>query len=153
MRQWQDAALIKWTVIDSYSFLIRNTITSSFERVKRDQEILTLLDKLAHRFGCAVVITNDVTTRYFTADKASEEPSIVLALGDAHSHKINQRNILGRIVSDDDPLHNGLHVVLIEKYLFTPRVSVAFRIERGGIRSTRLPAHNGSESVLPAPNQ
>ncbi|ETN63737.1 RAD51C protein [Anopheles darlingi] len=137
---------IQLIIIDSYSFLIRNTITNSLERVKVDHEILTLLHKLAHRFGCAVVITNDVTTDFSSVRKTNEEPLIVPALGDSHSHKINQRILLGRIESSDDPLHNGLYVASIEKSLFTPKVSVAFRIERHGIRNARKPARNGSES-------
>ncbi|XP_050089007.1 DNA repair protein RAD51 homolog 3 [Anopheles aquasalis] len=141
---------IRLIIIDSLSFLIRNTITSAYERVQCAYEILTLLHKLTHRFACAVVITNDVMASVSNADTAGEETLIVPALGSSHSHKINQRIVLDRMESSDDPLHDGLYVASIEKSLFAPRVSIPFRIQREGIRSGRVPAHNRGKCLLPA---
>uniref|UniRef100_A0A2M4BVK0 DNA repair protein RAD51 homolog 3 n=1 Tax=Anopheles marajoara TaxID=58244 RepID=A0A2M4BVK0_9DIPT len=144
---------IRLIVIDSLSFLLRNTIKNSLERVQRAHEILTLLHKLTHRFGCAAVITNDLTTILPRKPTPNADPLIVPTLGDSHSHKINQRIVLGRTESSHDSRHDGSHVALIEKCLFSPRVSVAFRIEREGIRSAKVPAHNGSECMVPTPIQ
>uniref|UniRef100_A0A182N4E6 DNA repair protein RAD51 homolog 3 n=1 Tax=Anopheles dirus TaxID=7168 RepID=A0A182N4E6_9DIPT len=137
-----DGERIKLIVIDSLSFLIRNTITRSLERVKRLHEVLTQLHKLAHRFGCAVIITNDITTRISDAENSQrpEEPQIVPALGGSHTHKINQRILLGRDESNSDhPSQRSppTYVASIVKGNFRPEYTVAFRIETAGIRSVK----------------
>uniref|UniRef100_A0A182FSD7 DNA repair protein RAD51 homolog 3 n=2 Tax=Anopheles albimanus TaxID=7167 RepID=A0A182FSD7_ANOAL len=144
---------IRLIIIDSLSFFIRNAIKNSLKQVKCEHEILTLLHKLTNRFGCAVVITNDLMSCVSNAATTSEEVLIEPALGGSHSHKINQRIVLGRVEPNNDPLHNGLYVALVEKCLFAPRVSVAFRIEREGIRNGRLPDHNETKSSQPVSNE
>lgn len=47
---------IKLVVLDSVSFLIRNNIENSFERIEVDHVILTKLHVLAHQYKCAVGI-------------------------------------------------------------------------------------------------
>ncbi|XP_053671536.1 DNA repair protein RAD51 homolog 3 [Anopheles nili] len=136
-----DHEKIKLIVIDSLSFLIRNTTSSSLKRVKHLHEILTLLHKLANRFGCAVIVTNDVTTRISdneTSERRMEDPRIVPALGESHSHKINQRILLGRdeTCSNLHNLEQISYVASIEKGHFPP-VTIPFRIESVGIRSIK----------------
>ncbi|XP_065078188.1 DNA repair protein RAD51 homolog 3-like [Ochlerotatus camptorhynchus] len=120
---------IKLVVIDSISFLIRNNIESTLERIRVDHIILTKLHVLAQRYKCAIVITNDVTTRFNGQDGSR----IVPALGDAHSHKINQRIVLGQGI-DDQP---GLGIASIDKGLFRTRMAVKFQISQDGIRGVK----------------
>ncbi|XP_049281159.1 uncharacterized protein LOC125762729 isoform X2 [Anopheles funestus] len=131
-----DGEKIKLIVLDSLSFLIRNTITRSMERVKRLHEILTPLHKLAHKFGCIVIVTNDVTTRISDSDTftRTKAPQIVPALGGSHTHKINQRIVLGRDESNYDFHTQPKYVASIEKGHFLPNISVPFRIATTGIR-------------------
>uniref|UniRef100_A0A182JI33 DNA repair protein RAD51 homolog 3 n=1 Tax=Anopheles atroparvus TaxID=41427 RepID=A0A182JI33_ANOAO len=132
-----DGEKIRLIVIDSLSFVIRNTITRTLERMKCLHEILTQLHKLAHRFGCAVVTTNDVTTQLISETDGAES-QIVPALGGSHSHKINQRIVLGKDDgASDNEQQQDKYVALIEKCHFTPKISIAFRIENGGIRSVK----------------
>lgn len=119
---------IKLVVIDSISFLVRNNIENSFERIQVDHVILTKLHVLAQQYKCAIVITNDVTTRI-----NGQDSQVIPALGDTHSHKINQRVILGQ--SDDDPA--GVHIASVEKGLFRTRMAVKFQISQAGIRGVR----------------
>uniref|UniRef100_A0A182JVZ0 DNA repair protein RAD51 homolog 3 n=1 Tax=Anopheles christyi TaxID=43041 RepID=A0A182JVZ0_9DIPT len=133
---------IKLIILDSLSFLVRNTITRSMKRVKRVHEILTLLHKLAHRFGCVVIVTNDVTTRISDNGDNGDRldvPQIVSALGGSLTHKINQRIFLGRDESNFNA-HSQTqpsYVASIEKGHFLPSVTVAFRIETAGIRGIK----------------
>ncbi|XP_035890973.1 DNA repair protein RAD51 homolog 3-like isoform X2 [Anopheles stephensi] len=137
-----DGEKIKLIILDSLSFLIRNTITRSMKRVRRLHEILTPLHKIAHRFGCVVIVTNDVTTRISDSDASDRlaetttittTPQIVAALGGSHTHKVNQRILLGRDESDYDS-QSTVYVASIEKGHFLPRITVPFRIETAGIR-------------------
>lgn len=75
-----------------------------------------------------IVITNDVTTRI-----NGQESKIVSALGDGHSHKINQRIVLGQPV--DDP--SGVNIASVEKGLLRERMAVKFEISPAGIRGVR----------------
>lgn len=113
-----------------------------------DHVILTKLHVLAQQYKCAVgidsltsaqvcfelfsyhqiVITNDVTTRI-----NGQDSQVIPALGDTHSHKINQRVILGQ--SDEDPA--GVHIASVEKGLFRTRMAVKFQISQAGIRGVR----------------
>ncbi|XP_053659771.1 DNA repair protein RAD51 homolog 3-like [Anopheles marshallii] len=133
-----DGEKIKLIILDSLSFLIRSTITRSMKRVKRLHEILTPLHKLANKFGCVVIVTNDVTTRISDTDsfERTEAPQIVAALGGSHTHKINQRILLGRDESnyDSHTEHQPSYVASIEKGHFLPHITVPFRIETAGIR-------------------
>lgn len=135
------------------------------KRVKRVHEILTLLHKLAHRFGCVVsgcncidylpsferikrffpalkvIVTNDVTTRISDVDggERPDVPQIVPALGGSLTHKVNQRIFLGRDESHFDAQSQAppSYVASIEKGHFLPSVTVAFRIEPAGIRGVK----------------
>uniref|UniRef100_A0A340TBH0 DNA repair protein RAD51 homolog 3 n=1 Tax=Anopheles minimus TaxID=112268 RepID=A0A340TBH0_9DIPT len=136
-----DGERIKLIILDSLSFLIRNTITRSMMRVRRLHEILTPLHKLANRFGCVVIVTNDVTTRITDTDtyERTETPQIVPALGGSHTHKINQRIFLGRDESNYDShmQHSPRYVASIAKGHFLPTITVPFRIEMAGIRGIK----------------
>ncbi|XP_058446759.1 DNA repair protein RAD51 homolog 3 [Malaya genurostris] len=122
---------IKLIIIDSLSFLIRNNIENTLERIRIDHRILTKLHVLAHLYKCAVVITNDVTTRI---DSNGTTNSIVIpAIGDSHSHKINQRIVLGQ-TSDEE---SSIFIASIEKSLMRPRTLVKFQITEAGIRRFR----------------
>ncbi|XP_052869269.1 DNA repair protein RAD51 homolog 3-like [Anopheles cruzii] len=128
---------IKLIIIDSLSFVVRNTIPRTLERVKRLHEILTPLHKLAHRFGCVVVVTNDLTTKITDSKKPFDNIQIVPALGESHSHKINQRIILGRDDTNGQQQHLNRYIASIVKSPTTPPISVAFIIETAGIRDVR----------------
>uniref|UniRef100_A0A182LY58 DNA repair protein RAD51 homolog 3 n=1 Tax=Anopheles culicifacies TaxID=139723 RepID=A0A182LY58_9DIPT len=136
-----DGERIKLIILDSLSFLIRNTIPSSMKRMRRLHEILTPLHKLAHRFGCVVIVTNDVTTRISDSDsyERTETPQIVPALGGSHTHKINQRIFLGQDESNYDfhSQHQPRYVASIAKGHFLPTITVPFRIETAGIRGIK----------------
>ncbi|XP_062560190.1 DNA repair protein RAD51 homolog 3-like isoform X1 [Armigeres subalbatus] len=119
---------VKLVVIDSISFLIRNNIENTLERIRVDHVILTKLHILAQQYKCAVVITNDVTTRI-----NGQVSKIVPALGEGHSHKINQRIVFGP--SSDDP--PGIGIASVEKGLFRTRMAVKFQISNAGIRGIR----------------
>uniref|UniRef100_A0A182SFB3 DNA repair protein RAD51 homolog 3 n=1 Tax=Anopheles maculatus TaxID=74869 RepID=A0A182SFB3_9DIPT len=135
-----DGERIKLIILDSLSFLVRNTITRSLKRMRRLHEILTPLHKIAHRFGCVVIVTNDVTTRISDPDPCegteTTTPQIVPALGGGHTHKINQRILLGRDESayDSQSHHQPAYVASIAKGHFLPCITVPFRIETAGIR-------------------
>ncbi|XP_050079383.1 DNA repair protein RAD51 homolog 3-like [Anopheles maculipalpis] len=137
-----DGEKIKLIIIDSLSFLVRNTITHSMKRVRRLHEILTPLHKIAHRFGCVVIVTNDVTTRISDSkpiEPMVTKPQIVSALGGSHTHKINQRIFLGRDETDYDSQsdHQPSYVASISKGHFLPCIAVPFRIEAAGIRGIK----------------
>lgn len=66
---------------------------------------------------CQVVITNELTTRHM-----DEEWTITPALGDAHSHKINQRLMLRKEID------TGRRVITIDKSLICGKVSVPFQV-------------------------
>ncbi|XP_055636639.1 uncharacterized protein LOC129775669 [Toxorhynchites rutilus septentrionalis] len=122
---------IKLVVVDSLSFLIKCNTENSLERLEVDYTILTKLHVLAYRYKLAVVITNDCTTRINPSN--STDSTVVPALGECHSHKINQRIVLGAI-NEEQP---GIFIASIEKSLFRPRSSIKFRITEAGIRRVR----------------
>lgn len=120
---------IRLVVIDSYSFLIRCNIESTLERIRMDHTILNRLQILAQKFNFAIVLTNDVTTKLHGPDDPS---SIVPALGDSHSHRVNQRILLGPTANE-----SGAYVASVEKGFHRPRMAVKFQICPAGIRGVR----------------
>ncbi|XP_058822684.1 DNA repair protein RAD51 homolog 3 [Topomyia yanbarensis] len=123
---------IKLVIVDSFSFLIRNNIENTLQRIRIGHIILTKLHMLAHRYKCAVIITNDVTTRIDSSDPNGS--TVLPALGESHSHKINQRIVLGQTGDDEEP---GVFIASIEKSLLQRRTSVKFHIGEDGIRKFR----------------
>uniref|UniRef100_A0A1B0A550 DNA repair protein RAD51 homolog 3 n=1 Tax=Glossina pallidipes TaxID=7398 RepID=A0A1B0A550_GLOPL len=113
---------IKLIIIDSFSFRLRFVEDISL-RSRIGYEILTDLHSLALKFNVAVVITNELTTRHM-----DEEWTITPALGDTHSHKINQRLWFRKEID------TGCHFVTIDKSLICGEVSVPFQIKSTGIR-------------------
>lgn len=118
---------IRLVVIDSYSFLIRCNIDNTLERIRKDHTILNRLQILAQKFKFAIVLTNDVTTKL-----NGNDPSIIApSLGDSHSHRINQRIVLGQT---SEP---GVYVASVEKGFHRPRMAVKFQIGPAGVRGVR----------------
>ncbi|XP_055539011.1 DNA repair protein RAD51 homolog 3 [Wyeomyia smithii] len=122
---------VKLIVLDSISYLIRNNIENTMERIRIGYTILTKLHALSNQYKCAVIITNDVTTRFNPNDPNSS--MVVPALGESHSHRINQRVILGPS-SNDEP---GTIVASIGKSLLRPSATVKFQVTEAGIRRFR----------------
>ncbi|XP_055611013.1 DNA repair protein RAD51 homolog 3-like [Uranotaenia lowii] len=125
---------IKLVVIDSLSFIIRNSIESTLERIRVNHRLLTQLHALAQQYKFAIVITNDVTTRIISGESASV---IVPALGESHGHKINQRVLLGPVSSQRAEAATDIFVAFVEKSLYRPRMAVNFQISAFGIRGVR----------------
>ncbi|XP_053696864.1 DNA repair protein RAD51 homolog 3 [Sabethes cyaneus] len=124
---------IRLVVLDSMSYIIRNNIENTMERIRIGYQILTKLHALANQYKCAVIITNDVTTRFNPNDPSSS--MVVPALGESHSHKINQRIILGPSSNRDDA--PGTILASIGKSLLRPSATVKFHITEAGIRRFR----------------
>uniref|UniRef100_A0A1A9UNF6 DNA repair protein RAD51 homolog 3 n=1 Tax=Glossina austeni TaxID=7395 RepID=A0A1A9UNF6_GLOAU len=124
---------LKLIVIDSFSFPLRFLEDISL-RSRIGYEILTDLQSLALKFNVAVVITNELTTRYVDG-----EWCITPALGETHSHKINQRLMFRK------EMDTGCHIVTIDKSLICGKVSVPFKISSTGIRT-----HNSGRASVNA---
>lgn len=124
---------IRLIVLDSISYLIRNNIENTLERIRIGYTILTKLQALADQYKCAVIVTNDVTTRFNPNDPDSS--MVVPALGESHSHKINQRVILGPSSNRDDG--PGTFIASISKSLLRPSAIIKFHITEAGIRRFR----------------
>ncbi|XP_037952346.1 DNA repair protein RAD51 homolog 3-like [Teleopsis dalmanni] len=113
---------LKLIVIDSFSFPLRSMEEVS-ERTCVIYELLDILQALGRDFKVAIVITNDLTTCL-----VETEWKISPALGELHSHKINQRILLG------NDKNTKFYVALIEKSIVSPRVAIPFQIKISGMR-------------------
>uniref|UniRef100_A0A1B0BKK6 DNA repair protein RAD51 homolog 3 n=1 Tax=Glossina palpalis gambiensis TaxID=67801 RepID=A0A1B0BKK6_9MUSC len=113
---------LKLIVIDSFSFLLR-FLEDIRLRSRIGYEILSDLQSLALKFNVAIVITNELTTRY-----VDEEWYITPALGETHSHKINQRLMFRK------EFDTGRHVITTDKSLICGKVSIPFKIKYSGVR-------------------
>ncbi|XP_037051531.1 DNA repair protein RAD51 homolog 3-like [Bradysia coprophila] len=118
---------IRLIVIDSFSCLFRNmkgdVILSQTVYVT-----LTNLQKLANNFGCAIVLTNELTRRPVST---SDMPDfIVPTLGDSHLHRIGQL-----ITLDQECVGSDIFLARIDKALHAAETVVKFRITENGIES------------------
>ncbi|XP_065354472.1 DNA repair protein RAD51 homolog 3 [Calliphora vicina] len=113
----------KLIIIDSFSFCIRQLDDVKL-RTRIIYEILNDLQILAVEYNVAVIITNELTTRHIDNNWI-----VAPALGDSHTHKINQRLILSQ---EADKEHR---VVLIDKSVLCDKIAVRFKITSNGIRS------------------
>lgn len=116
---------IRLIVIDSFSFLFRQMKNEEGDltRTQLLYETLTNLQKLADECSCAIVLTNELTTRL-----SSDDAFLVPALGDSHVHRVGQLISLGHVDSD-------VFCANIDKSLHSPEVVVMFRITENGIQS------------------
>ncbi|XP_055318102.1 DNA repair protein RAD51 homolog 3-like [Sitodiplosis mosellana] len=119
---------VQLIVIDSFSYLFRS-IDENVNLVQTTYEALSELQKLADKYRCAVVITNELTTRVIP-----DGPScIVPALGESHSHRVNVQLTFGR--DEDD---RRLFVANIDKCFTKCEQKVAFQITKDGLRPYKL---------------
>uniref|UniRef100_A0A182QIY8 DNA repair protein RAD51 homolog 3 n=1 Tax=Anopheles farauti TaxID=69004 RepID=A0A182QIY8_9DIPT len=115
----------------------------NYAHVSDCSQLLEALAILQNRLydGEKAIVTNDVTTRISDAADASQqpdEPQIVPALGGSHTHKINQRILLGRDETNADcSTKPPTYLASVVKSHFKPEVTVAFRIEATGIRGVK----------------
>lgn len=122
-----DSSEIRLIVIDSFSFLFRQTEHSenTMNRTRQLYDMLTDLQRLGDKFNCAIVITNELTTRIVGGNNTYFVPS----MGDSHSHRVTQQITLGR-----EDIRSNIFCANIDKSLHSPEVVVKFRITRDGIR-------------------
>lgn len=118
---------IRLIVIDSFSNLFRqmkgDVILSQTVYVT-----LTNLQKLANKFSCAIVLTNELTRRPVST---SDMPDfIVPSLGDSHLHRIGQL-----ITLDQECVGSNTFFARIDKALHSAETVVRFRITENGIES------------------
>ncbi|XP_011295875.1 DNA repair protein RAD51 homolog 3 [Musca domestica] len=118
---------IKLIVIDSYAFVLRQLDDVDL-RTRVNYEILTDLHNLAMKYGVAIVITNELTTRC----RDNQNWFVCPALGDTHSHKINTRLLMSKDTNDD---HKDYYVVMIDKSVLCNKQAFRFRIKSSGIHS------------------
>ncbi|KAI8129896.1 DNA repair protein RAD51 like protein 3 [Lucilia cuprina] len=114
---FKDDLKIKLIIIDSFSFCLRQLDDVKL-RTRINYEILNDLQTLAMEFNVAVVITNELTTRH-----VDNQWLVAPALGDSHTHKINQRLLL----SHDE--ERGYHVVMVDKSVLCDKISIGFKVK------------------------
>lgn len=119
---------IRLIVIDSFSFLFRQMKYDEGDLIRTQllYETITNLQILADQFNCAVVLTNELTTR--PADSDDVPDVLVPSLGDSHLHRIGQLISLGHVDSD-------VFCANIDKSIHSPEIGVKFRITENGIQS------------------
>lgn len=121
---------IRLVVIDSFSFLFRQMKydKGDLNRTRILYEALTNLQKLADQFNCAVVLTNELTTRM--VDSNNTASYLVPSMGDSYCHRVGQLVTLAQYDGRSDIFYAN-----IDKALYTPEIVVKFRITVDGIRS------------------
>lgn len=119
---------IRLIVIDSFSFLFRQMKYDDGDLIRTGllYETITNLQKLADQFHCAVVLTNELTTR--PADSDESPDVLVPSLGDSHLHRIGQLISLGHVGCDT-------FCANIDKSICSPEIGIKFRITENGIQS------------------
>lgn len=120
---------VRLIIVDSFAtFLID---LEPLERVRIIYELLHILQETATRFGCAVVLTNDMTT-HITTDNNKESlfqsQALKPALGETFLHRIQQRIVLTK--SQKDP---QVVIASVQKNVNGGPSLVRFRITRDGI--------------------
>ncbi|XP_061398028.1 DNA repair protein RAD51 homolog 3 [Musca vetustissima] len=123
---------LKLMVIDSYAFVLRQLDDVDL-RTRVNYEILTDLHNLAMKYGIAIVITNELTTRC----RDNTNWFVCTALGDTHTHKINTRLLLSKDSNEmeDCAADQNYHIVMIEKSVVCKRMAFRFKIKPSGIHS------------------
>ncbi|KAM7359625.1 RAD51 DNA repair protein spindle D isoform 2-T4 [Cochliomyia hominivorax] len=114
----------KLIIIDSFSFCLRKLEDVTL-RTCIIYEILNDLQILALEYNVAIIITNELTTR-----NIDNNWIVAPALGDTHTHKINQRFILSQDDSNKD-----LHVIMVDKSVLCEKIAIRFKIKSSGISS------------------
>lgn len=136
-------APVRLIVIDSLAAVFRdncgNSRTSSsngnsngltsLDRVRVLYDLMSDLEALARRHGCAVVLTNEITTRV-SGKEIGQTSRLVPALGDTHCHRIGQQVALGRDVSDG--ASNEQFVACVTKSLSRAESTVPFKVRGTG---------------------
>ncbi|KAL1450874.1 hypothetical protein WDU94_003188 [Cyamophila willieti] len=105
---------VKLIVIDNITFLFHNEENSNYlKRTKNIYFLLDLLDGLAKTHNLAVVLVNQLTTKYSDANNRK----VVPALGETFAHKMQVRLLLQRfnMMFGGDANENGLFMCLIDK--------------------------------------
>ena len=132
---FKDEDKYKLIIIDSFSFCMRKLDDITL-RTRILYEILNDLKSLAMEYNIAVssskknsvemylnlflnqiIITNELTTRC-----VDNKWFITPALGDSHTHKINQRLILSQ---DED---KDYHIVMIDKSVMCSKIAIRFKV-------------------------
>lgn len=142
---------VRLIVIDSMSNIFNHDRMPSADRVRIQHELLTDLDDLAlANNGCAVVITNELTTRLVRGrsgrsgggnnDGPVVDSYVVPAMGDTHRHRIAYEIALGREDSTNamrgaqdevaTTFQNAGIVILanVRKSLTMPETTVPFKV-------------------------
>ncbi|XP_031636026.1 DNA repair protein RAD51 homolog 3 [Contarinia nasturtii] len=116
---------VRLIVIDSFSYLFRS-IEPSVNLIQISYEALSKLQQIADELHCAVVITNELTTRVTTEG----DTEIVPALGESHLHRVNCQVTFGR-----DENNRKLFVANIDKCFVKCEKKVPFQITKDGVRT------------------
>lgn len=121
---------IRLIVIDSFSFLFRRIEYAGGDLIRTQilYDALDNLQKLANQFSCAVVLTNELTTRI--ADPSQIDKYLVPSMGDSYSHRVTQQVTLAR-----EDTRSEIFCASIDKSLYSPEIVVKFRITKDGIQS------------------
>jgi RecA/RadA recombinase len=113
---------VKLIVIDSISAPFRNDFTEQFyERTRVLTNTAQDFMRIARQFGCAVVTTNQVTSR-----GRNNDTQLIPALGASWGHNCTNRFILYA--------ENSVRYALLDKSPAYPSAKSSFAITRDGIR-------------------
>jgi len=121
---------IRLIVIDSISYLFRQMKHAEGDTIRTQilYELMTILQQLADQFHCAIVLTNELTTRMVETNNAST--LLVPSMGDSYSHRVTQ---LITLACED--VRSDVFCANIDKSLYSPEIIVKFKITADGVRS------------------
>jgi RAD51-like protein 2 len=109
-------------VLDSVAFHFRHHFTDMAQRARVLQTLAQKLQALASEFSLAVVVINQVTTKF----KAPEEAYLTPALGESWAHAVTHRVMLYS--------EGGGRLAHLYKSSSQPRRTAPFRITSRGVR-------------------
>ncbi|XP_008481533.1 DNA repair protein RAD51 homolog 3-like [Diaphorina citri] len=129
---------IKLIVIDNITFLFHNEQNSNYlKRTKDVYFLLNLLSDMAKRHNLAVILINQLTTKYFD----SNQRKVVPALGETFAHRVQTRLLLQKVdgLSQEVESDAQLFMCLIDKMCvhnaeMIGKKHVLFQINTNGIR-------------------
>ncbi|GLV38436.1 spindle B [Carabus blaptoides fortunei] len=116
---------IRLIVIDNISQVVKSTKLEYFERIKILYTYFSDLQKLAHIYNFAIVLTNNLTTKI-----NNKENSFVPCFGDSFAHRNNNRILLKR-KSENHFSATSFKCVL------NSETTINFQIVQNGIRDIR----------------
>lgn len=135
---------VKLLVLDSVAFHFRHGFDDYGARTRALLAHALVLLKCAARFGIALVLVNQVTTK--VGGEGSEGGTIAPALGETWAHVANLRLMLTKSGARGGETER---TALVDKGSAAPRTPVPFRIGAEGVRSVRRGAKRALDDLAP----